>query len=290
MPEQVSQRRPLRVVSGVVVILISLLAAWELYKIVGEQTTLLNFCKGKFCARSDDRSMPHVWKIFQTLLEPPRRGGEESLLSLLLAAAWFTWREALAGFLVGTLGGFFLAVAFSRSALLERGLMPFVVGSQTVPLLAIAPMVVIWSGQAGLPTIIPVAAIAAYLTFFPVTINTLRGLRSPEANAAELMKSFAASPRQTLWKLQVPAALPYLFTALRIAAAASVVGAIVAELPTGIQDGLGRILLTFNQYFITGPERLFASVVGSALLGIVFVSLVAILEKVVLPPKRRVVV
>lgn len=288
MSEATWVKRSVRVVVSVVTILIGLLVLWELYKIVGERTPLLDFCKGKFCPRSDDRSMPHIWTIFQTFVAPAQRGADESLAFLLLQASWFTWREALAGFVVGTIGGFFLAILFSRSTFIERGLMPYVVGSQTVPLLAIAPMVVIWSGRAGLPSIVPVAAIAAYLTFFPVTINTLRGLRSPEATASELMRSYAASPHQTLWKLQVPAALPYLFTALKIAAAASVVGAIVAELPTGIQYGLGRILLTFSQYFITGPQRLFASVLGSALLGIVFVALVSVAERLLLPPKRRV--
>jgi NitT/TauT family transport system permease protein len=132
-----------------------------------------------------------------------------------------------------------------------------------------------------------VSIISAYLTFFPVTINTLRGLRSPHPTAVELMRSYAATEMQILWKLRVPAALPYIFTALKVSATASVIGAIVGELPSGIPDGLGRILLNFAQYFSTGPERLFAAVLGAAVLGIVFAALVSLAESVVLPKSRR---
>jgi NitT/TauT family transport system permease protein len=166
--------------------------------------------------------------------------------------------------------------------------MPYVVASQAVPLLAIAPMVVIWGAQFDLPRWSMVSVIAAYLTFFPVTINTLRGLRSPSATSVELMRSYAASKNEVLWKLKVPAALPYIFTALKISATASVIGAIIGELPAGLADGLGRALLNFNNTFITSPEKLYGSVLVSALLGIVFVSLIAITERIVLPPTRRV--
>ena len=113
--------------------------------------------------------------------------------------------------------------------------MPYVVASQTVPFLAIAPMVVVWGLNNGIPAWASVSIIAAYLTFFPVAINTLRGLLSPDPNSLELMQSFAATPRDVLWKLQVPAALPYIFTALKVTATASIVGALVGELPVGFQ-------------------------------------------------------
>lgn len=273
---------------GFLIVLVALAGLWELYKLLGAATGgTIPFTDLDLPVRSDDRSMPHVWTIIGTLFQPPRRGGDQTLLVLLLGAAWFTLREAFVGFLVGSLFGFALGVLFVRSSLAERGLMPYVVGSQTVPLIAIAPMVVIWGGRLQLPAWVAVSAISAYLSFFPVTINTIRGLRSPAATASELMRSYAAGHLQTLWKLQVPAALPHVFTALRIAAGASVVGAIVGELPAGLADGLGRQLLTFAYYFISGPEKLFASMLVAALAGMVFVALIAGIERLVIPPQRR---
>ena len=143
--------------------------------------------------------MPHTWDIVMALFRPARRGGE-LLLLVLLRAALFTWRSALLGFLIGSAVGFGLGVLFVRSSLAERGLMPYVVASPTVPILAIAPILVVWAGRLNVTRWLVVAVVSAYLAFFPVAINTLRGLRSPEANAAELMRSYAAAPNQVLWK------------------------------------------------------------------------------------------
>jgi NitT/TauT family transport system permease protein len=222
--------------------------------------------------------MPHIKDMVVTIFEPPRRGSEVMLLTILFKASLFTLREAIAGFIIGGGLGFLLGVAFAHSGLLERGLLPYAVASQTVPLLAIAPMVVIWLGGNWLS----VAIIAAYLTFFPVTINTLRGLRSPQPTALELMHSYAATPWEILWKLRLPAALPYIFTALKVSATASIVGAIIGELPSGIADGLGRIILNFNQYYATGPEKLWASILFASLTGMVFFVIVILLEKIFL--------
>ena len=204
---------------------------------------------------------------------------------MLFDAAIFTFREALVGFLFGSLLGLLLGVLFVHFRLLERGCMPYVVASQTVPILAIAPMVIIWL-KAGW---FSVAVIAAYLTFFPVTINTLRGLRSPDPRALELMRSYAATPWHILWKLRFPAALPYIFTAFKISATASVVGSIIGELPSGIRDGLGGAILNFNQYYISGPERLWAVILVSAVVGIAFYLIVTLLEAVVLRGRRPLV-
>lgn len=236
----------------------------------------IGLCQMKLPIRADDRSMPHISEIIGTIFQPPRRGSDTLLLTILAQAALFTLQEALVGFVLGAVLGFGLGVIFAHSGLLERGLLPYVVASQTVPLLAIAPMVVIWFGG----NWVSVALIAAYLTFFPVTINTLRGLRSPEPTAVELMHSYAASSWDILWKLRVPAALPYIFTALKVSATASVVGAIIGELPSGIADGLGRVILNFNQYYATGPEKLWASILFASLTGMVFFLLVTGLEKI----------
>jgi NitT/TauT family transport system permease protein len=142
-------------------------------------------------------------------------------------------------------------------------------------------MVVVWLGGRGFPDWFSVSVIAAYLTFFPVTINTLRGLTSVDPRALELMRSYAAGSWEVLWKLRFPTSLPYLFTAFKIAATASVVGAIIGELPASIQDGLGGAILNFNQYYATSPPSLWATNLVAALLGITFFLIVVLVEKIV---------
>ncbi len=171
----------------------------------------------------DDTTMPHIHDILNAFREPITAGGP-ALIHPLLDAAWFTAKEALAGFALGAIFGFALAVVLVHSRLLERGLLPYVVASQTVPILAIAPMVVIGLGSKGVEGWKAVSVLAAYLTFFPVAINSLRGLKSADPRAFELMDSYAASSWSVLWRLRVPASLPYLFTALKISATAAVIG------------------------------------------------------------------
>lgn len=262
------------------VILFTLIAAWEVYKAVWTQFGW------EWPIRSNNAVMPHVWDIVSRLFEPARRGGD-MLILVLLEASLFTLREAVFGFALGAIFGFGLGVLFVRSALAERALMPYVVASQTVPILAIAPMVVVWGNELGLGQVTRVAIIAAYITFFPVAINSLRGLKSPDPTATELMRSYAASKTEVLWKLQVPAALPYIFTALKISATASVIGAIIGELPTGSRDGLGRALLDFSQQFGSAPEKLYGAVLVSALVGIFFVVVVTLVERRLVDATRR---
>jgi len=224
----------------------------------------------------DNRILPHISDIFGALFSPIQQG-KPLLAQILLNASLFTLREALLGFALGATIGFVLAVLLVHSTWMERGLMPFVVASQTVPILAIAPMVVVWL-KAGW---FSVAVISAYLTFFPVTINTLRGLTAVPPTALELMQSYAATRWQILVKLRIQQALPYIFTALKISATASIVGAIIGELPSGIQDGLGGAIINFNQYYTSSPERLWATNVAAALTGILAYSTVALVERFV---------
>ena len=263
--------RPAARKAGVfVAVLLALAGSWEGYKALGQALDL------KWPFEVNDRTMPHVYSMIAELFKPSRRQGP-LLIKVLLQASVFTAREAALGFLLGAVTGFLLGIVFAHSRLLERGLLPYIVASQTVPILAIAPMVVIWLG-AGL---FSVAIIAAYLTFFPVTINTLRGLRSADPRAHELMGSYAASGWSVLWKLRVPASMPYLFTALKVAAPASVVGAIIGELPSSIQGGLGGAILNFNQYYVAAPAKLWATDIIAALLGISFFGIVSLAERLV---------
>jgi len=209
---------------------------------------------------------------------------QPALITVLLHKMAFTAKEAAAGFAIGAVVGFAIGVVLVHSRLLQRGFLPYIVGSQTVPILAIAPMVVVWVNPK-LPGPFQgwgaVAVIAAYLTFFPVAINTLRGLQSADPRALELMRTYAASRWSVLWKLRVPTSLPFVFSALRLAATASVVGAIIGELPSGLQDGLGGAIINFNQYYSIEPQELWATNVIAALLGIAFFVIVVLAERIV---------
>ena len=238
---------------------------------VGETTVDLNILT--------DTQLPHLTDIFRAFGEPAQRNGAP-LYQMLIESGWFTFWAALRGFLIGGVFGFALAVIFAHSGLLQRGLLPYVVASQTVPMIAIAPMIVIWMGRAG-ATDLAVPVIAAYLTFFPVTIYTLRGLTSVPETALELMQTYAASRREILFKLRLPNALPQIFTALKISATASVVGAIIGELPSGFQHGLGIAILNFARYYNQSPPRLWATIFAAGLLGILFFTAVALVERVV---------
>jgi NitT/TauT family transport system permease protein len=283
---------PLRQLLSFLLVLCLLAIAWESLKWIGgdpwfpdanpfgiAHTPPLRF------KIASDLNLPHLWDIYEAFGNPSRRNGPP-LSTVLFQASLYTFREAAAGFLLGALLGLILGTIFAHVAWLERGCMPYVVASQTVPILAIAPMVIIWL-KAGW---ISVAVIATYLTFFAVTINTLRGLRSPEPMALELMRSYAASKWDILWKLRFPAALPYIFTALKISATASVVGAIIGELPSGIRDGLGGAILNFNSYYISGPSRLWAAIIASAAVGIAFYLLVTLFESIALRHRQPITI
>lgn len=198
----------------------------------------------------------------------------------LLYHAAVTAQSTLAGFAAGTLLGLVLATAIVHSRTLERALLPWIVASQTVPVLAIAPIVLVILGSLGLAGVAPKAAIAMYLCFFPVTVAMVQGLRSPQTIELELLHTYAATPAQVYWRLRLPAALPFLFPALRVAIAAGLVGAMVAELPTGAQAGLGARLLTGSYYGNT--VGIWSALALSALLGLALTAAVAGVERLVL--------
>jgi NitT/TauT family transport system permease protein len=262
-------------------VLLTAATLWEIYKLIW---TAFGWIEP---VRPDNVVMPHTWDMIIELFQPVRRGGAILIVDLASRSFW-TLREALLGFAIGAVVGFALGVLFVRSTMAERAFMPYVVASQTVPILAIAPMVVVWGGRISFPQWMSVSVIAAYLTFFPVAINTLRGLRSPDPNAIELMRSYAAKPSDVLWKIQVPSALPYIFTALKISATASIVGALIGELPAGFQSGLGRALLTFSQQFAVRSTKLYSTVIICALVGIFFVGMVTLAEHRIIRRSRQV--
>ena len=250
-------------------------ALWEGYRWFGETVGIT------WPFTVDATNMPHIHDMLHALTEPLQPGGPP-LIQLEWHWALFTAKEAFLGFVIGGLVGFGLAVLLAHSVLLRRGLLPYIVVSQTVPILAVAPMVVVGLGTKGVTPWVSVSVIAAYLTFFPVAMNTLRGLLSPKPRDLELMRSYAADRRSMLWKLRMPASLPFVFSALKISATASVIGAIIGETPASIQDGLGGAIVNFNQYYTTGPERLWATNIICAALGFAFFGAVVLVEHFVL--------
>jgi NitT/TauT family transport system permease protein len=231
---------------------------------------------------ADDLSLPHVWDIVRAFVDPAQRGGAP--LGLVLAGqAAFTFGEALAGFALGGILGLGLGVLFVHSRLAERAFVPYVVASQTVPILAIAPLVVVALKADWLS----VMAVATYLTFFPVTIASMRGLRAFDPRALELFRSYAATRRQILWQLRLPTSVPYLFSGFRVAAAASVIGAIIGEQTAGVSAGLGSAIINYNQYYTSGPERLWATIVMCTIVGFVFVGIVNLAERLLTRGRYR---
>jgi NitT/TauT family transport system permease protein len=194
----------------------------------------------------------------------------------LVLHAWVTASATFLGFLLGSLLGVALAIGIVHLRTLDRGLLPWIIASQTIPILAIAPMIIVVLGNIGLTGLIPKSLISMYLCFFPVTIGMVKGLRSPDPLQLDLMRTYSATELQCLVKLRWPAAVPFLFASLKVAIAISLVGAIVGELPTGATSGLGARLLTGSYYGQT--IQIWSALLMAALLGMVLVWLVGLAE------------
>lgn len=195
----------------------------------------------------------------------------------LVFHAWVTLESALVGFALGAMLGIGLAIAIVHVASLQRALMPWIIASQTVPILAIAPMIVVVLGSLGLVGLLPKAVISAYLCFFPITIGMVKGLTSPEPIQLDLMRTYSASTMQTLRYLRMPAALPFLFASLKVAISLAVVGAIVGELPTGAQAGIGARLLAGSYYGQT--IQIWSALVMAAILAGGCVGLIGVIQR-----------
>lgn len=255
---------------------------WELYKVVGPQDGGAVF-GWTILPRANDTAMPHVWEMLSRYAEPDRPGSPTSIAVVLLRGAWFTFRIALVGFTLGALLGLGLGILMARFKVVERGLLPYLVISQTVPLIALAPLVVSWGGRLSIgafewPRWLSAAVMGAFLAFFPVAVGTLKGLTSTPPASLELMDSYAASWRQTLFKLRFPAAVPFMIPAFKLAATASVIGVIVAELSTGLAGGVGRLIIEYARQATGDPSKVFTAVIVASLLGLVMVGLVSLAD------------
>lgn len=264
---------------------------WELYKALGPADGVV--VNGVVVLpRTTDLAMPHVWEVLGKFDDPVNLfAGDQTVGSAVWDACLFSLKLAATGWVIGVLVGFALAVLMARFRLAEAAVLPWVVLSQTVPLIAIAPLVRRWGSQIQIggwtwSSENSVAVIAAYLAFFPVAVGALRGLRSPDATHVDLLRAYGVGWWRGLVKLRLPASVPFLLPALRLAAASAVIGTVVAEVSIGLRGGIGRMIIEYAQAAGGDPAKPWAPILGAVGVGLVaagFVGLIGLL----LRPYRR---
>jgi NitT/TauT family transport system permease protein len=223
--------------------------------------------------------LPSPLQVVQELWKTTAQISPTSKRSLVYHS-WVTLSSTLLGFAMGTVLGIVLAVFIVHNLAMDRSVMPWIVASQTIPILAIAPMIIVVLNAVGLSGLVPKALISTYLSFFPVVVGMVKGLRSPEPIQLDLMHTYNASRSQTFWKLRWPSSMPYLFTSMKVAVAISLVGAIVGELPTGAVAGLGARLLAGSYYGQT--VQIWAALFAAAAIAAVLVTTVGFFHRLVL--------
>jgi len=259
---------------------------WETYKALGpeEGGQLLGV---RILPRTSEYAMPHVWDMFSRFGRPEVRGSERTVFEAVLAGAWYSFRLSVAGFVLGAAIGVGLAVLMARFRWVQRGVLPYLVVSQTVPLIALAPLIVSWGGKLEIgafvwPRWMSVSVLGAFLAFFPIAVGTLRGLAAAPAASVELMQSYAASWTKTLFKLRFPTAVPYMVPAFRLGASASVIGVVVAEISTGLRGGIGRLIIEYAREATGDPAKVYTAIFGAAALGLVMAGAVVAVDVVVM--------
>lgn len=270
--------------TGMFFVSIALVAVlWELYKVVGPEKGGKLFGVA-ILPRANDTAMPHIWEMLSRYAEPEMRAPNSRLIwFVVLKGAFYSFRLALVGFIIGSTIGVALAALMTRFKTMERGLLPYLVISQTVPLIALAPLVVSWGGKLEIfgftwPRWLSASVLGAFLAFFPIAVGTLRGLKSAPAASLELMDSYAASWKQTLFKLRFPAAIPYMVPAFKLGASGAVIGVVVAEISTGLKGGIGRLIIEYARQATGDPAKVFTAVFGAAGLGLAMAGLIALAD------------
>ncbi|MCU1508055.1 MAG: NitT/TauT family transport system permease protein [Actinomycetota bacterium] len=255
---------------------------WEVYKALGPvKGVVINGLT--VLPRTDDQSMPHLLTMVTRLGEPVlAEPGSLPLWQVVATSAGFTLGLAAISWLIGVVVGMLLAVLMQRFRTAESALLPWVILSQTVPIIALAPLVSgvgsqVRFGDAVWQDWMSVVVIASYLAFFPVSIGALRGLEAPERAAVELMHTYAVGWWTTLLRLRLPAAVPYLIPALRLGAASAVIGTVVAEVSIGLEGGVGRMMIEFASGSSGDPGKPWAPIFGAILIGLIAAGIVALL-------------
>ncbi|MEL6640905.1 MAG: ABC transporter permease subunit [Pseudomonadota bacterium] len=218
-----------------------------------------------------------LWKTTGAMVQRGRAWSKRSLIY----HGWITLQSTLWGFALGTSLGIIGAVAIVYSRVADMSLMPWAIISQTIPIVALAPMIIVLSNQVGIDgRAVPKAIISAYLCYFPVLVSMVKGLRSPAVSELDLLKTYNASGWQSFWMLRLPASVPYLFAAIKVGIAAALVGTIVGELPTGAISGLGARILIGDQFGT--PLAIWSALIAAALLAGLLVTLTDVVQRVTL--------
>lgn len=259
---------------------LSLAVVWEGYKWLGPPE---GFSIGEtlLLPRTTELAMPHVWDSVARAFQPASSASGELVISAVAQAALQTLGIAGLGMVLGTVVGVLLALLMQRFLLADRAMLPWLILSQTVPLIALAPLVVAWGGRLQFGVFewerwMSVAVIASYLAFFPVAIGTLRGLRSPEQAHLDLFRAQGVGWWKTLRFLRLPAAVPHLLAAMRLGTATAIIGTVVAEVSTGARGGIGRLIVEYAQSGSSDPAKAWAPIAGAVALGLVAAGLVAL--------------
>lgn len=274
---------------GILGILV-LAALWDLWKVVGPDDGV-RLGDTLVLPRTTDLAMPHSWEMIGRLFEPVNSmNGSPMVLSAVAEAGWFTLKIAALGWIIGVVVGMALAVLMCRFRVAEAGLLPWVVLSQTVPLIAIAPLVRRWGSQLEFGGFEwtnehSVALIAAYLAFFTVAVGGLRGLQSPQTTHLELMRAYGVGWWRTFVTLRLPASVPFLLPALRLGAAAAVIGTVVAEVSIGLRGGIGRMVVEYAQSASGDPAKAWAPIFGAIAVGLVAAGAVGLIALALRPFK-----
>lgn len=242
----------------------------------GETRTTVEFLAKTMSQPKPTMPAPHqvaenLWKNTLTVKPWSKRS--------LVYHAWVTLSATLFGFAMGTALGVAIAIGIVHIPALDRSFLPWIIASQTVPILAVAPMIIVLLSAIGVTGLLPKALISTYLSFFPVAVGMVKGLRSPDVLHLDLMRTYSANKLQTLWKLRIPASVPFFFTSMKVAIAASLIGAIVGELPTGAVAGIGSKLLAGSYYSQT--IDIFAALIAGSVVAIMLVTLVDIVGRFV---------
>lgn len=261
-----------------------LLAAWESYRNwigpwLGTERDVGKVLGFKLLPRANDLAMPSVFDMGREFGKPQVRGSSTSVFEAVVEGTFNSLKLAVLALILGTLIGIGAAILMARFKVVQRGLMPYLVISQTIPLIALAPLTVTWGGEISIfgfewQKWTSALVLGAFLSFFPIAVGALRGFNSPDPAALELMDSYASSWWSTWRKLRLPASIPYLAPAMRLAGSAAVFGVVVSELSVGLTDGVGYLILAYLQEGTSRPAKVFTAVAGTVVLGLLMASLI----------------
>lgn len=248
----------------------------DLDRRAGETRTTMEFLVKTMTQPKPTMPAPHqvaanLWKNTLTVSPWSKRS--------LVYHSWVTLSATLLGFAMGTALGVAIAIGIVHVPALDRSFLPWIVASQTIPILAVAPMIIVLLSAVGVTGLLPKALISTYLAFFPVAVGMVKGLRSPDVLHLDMMRTYSATPMQTLWKLRIPASMPFFFASMKVAVAASLIGAIVGELPTGAVAGIGSKLLAGSYYSQT--VDVFAALIAGSIVAILLVTAVDVAGRIV---------